>query len=61
MVSRLLENRADCNAGTAEGRTALMEAAFHGHKGLLEPLFQAGAEVDTVDLHGVSALNLARL
>ncbi len=61
VVKVLLDKRADVNAGTDEGVTALMGAVAGGHKEIAELLLSKGAAVDAKakDEYGGTALLLA--
>lgn len=45
---------------TKQGRTALLLAAHHGHKALIHPLLENGADVFCCDKDGDSVLSLSR-
>jgi ankyrin repeat protein len=55
-VTELIAGGTRVNAMDAEGRTALMFAAFNGHSGIVQKLLEAGAVVDRRDLMGRTAL-----
>jgi len=52
-----LEHDADVNT---HGRSPLMYAAKEGNRHIVELLLQAGADINTKDLHGQTALTLAK-
>ena len=54
-----LEQGLDVNAADADGRTAMMMAAFEGYTEVVEVLLQYGAEVDRLDGAGRTALMYA--
>jgi ankyrin repeat protein len=58
-VRALVEARADVDAATASGTTALMEAAAAGRNDIARLLIDAGADVDARDRLGRTALDLA--
>jgi ankyrin repeat protein len=59
VVHELLNGRADVNAATSNGMTALMCAAKNGHLKTLLLLLEAGADVNYVRNDGMTALALA--
>ena len=52
---------ADVNARSEAGITPLMIAAGHGNSGMIAVLVKAGADPQTVDAEGRTALDIARL
>ena len=58
-VEALLAAKADVNAKTIFGRTALMQAAFGGHAEVAQALLAAGADVNGGDEHGWTPLIIA--
>lgn len=58
-VRALIEARADVDAATASGTTALMEAAAAGRNDIARLLIDAGADVDARDRLGRTALDVA--
>ncbi len=58
-VRRSLEQGLDVNKADADGRTAMMMAAFDGYTEVVEVLFDHGAEVDRRDASGRTALMYA--
>jgi len=55
-VELLLKHKARANSRDAHGRSALHEAALHGHVGIIQTLLAAGAEVDASDHNGRTPL-----
>ena len=55
-VDAALEARVNVNAMDADGRTALMFAAFNGHSDIVLKLIEKGTVVDRRDLMGRTAL-----
>jgi sulfatase-modifying factor enzyme 1/ankyrin repeat protein/Sel1 repeat-containing protein len=58
-VKQILASGVDVNVRDSKGRTALMIAAFHGHKQVVETLIQAKAEIYAKSKKGVTAQVLA--
>jgi ankyrin repeat protein len=58
-VQLLLEAHAPVDAADTSGRTALHEAAKHGHAAVAQPLLSAHATVDAADANGCTALHEA--
>jgi hypothetical protein len=56
---KLLEKGTDVNSIDADGRTALMYAAYNGHTAVLQLLLEKGALIDLKDVNGRTALMLA--
>lgn len=56
LAKKLIKAKVDIDARDALGRTALIVAAFGGHRGLVQTLLHAGAAVDAIDARGVNAL-----
>ncbi len=50
---------ADINAVDNEGKTALMKAAWHGHRNLCKLLISKGADINAEDNSGDTALIIA--
>ncbi len=55
-VQLLLKHKARVDARDAQGRSALHEAAFAGHAGIIAALLAAGADVRACDTHGRTPL-----
>jgi hypothetical protein len=55
----LIQAGADINAREADGMTALMIAAFHGHLEAVRSLIEAGADLSFEDSYGFTALDNA--
>lgn len=60
-MKKLLENGADPNARDAEGRTALIAAAYMGHSEIVSVLLEYGADINHQDSDGRTALSVAAL
>jgi ankyrin repeat protein len=58
-VKELIGAKADVNATTKDGRTALMAAAFRGHADIVTLLLDKGANVEASDKFDDTALTLA--
>src|SRR3982750_2050599 len=58
-LKKTLVESVDVNATNAEGVTALMRAAAHGHSEMVEALVGRGADVNLVRSDGFNALTLA--
>lgn len=54
-----LHSAGDINARDRYGQTALMIAAHHGHRALVDLLIQAGADLDVTAKYSLSAFMLA--
>lgn len=59
IISRLIKQGTDVNAGNKDGDTALMTAAGKGNKPVLQYLLKQGAAIDQVNRTGYTALMLA--
>ncbi len=59
MVEALLSRRADVNAATKDGRTALMTAAMHGWSDVVKILIETNARINTRDGVGRIAIDYA--
>jgi uncharacterized protein len=55
----LLAAHADLNVKSAEGRTALMMAAYFGHAKVVKALLDGGAKTEEKDNHGYTAADYA--
>jgi ankyrin repeat protein len=55
-VRKLIGERADVNAQSADGSTALLWAAYNGDPAMVEALLSAGAKPDTANRYGVTPL-----
>jgi len=55
-VELLLRHKARVNSRDVHGRSALHEAALHGHVGIIQTLLTAGAEVEAADMEGHTPL-----
>jgi len=55
-VELLLKHRARVNSRDTRNRSALHEAALHGHVGIIQTLLAAGAETDARDMDGQTPL-----
>jgi len=55
-IELLLRHKAQVNSRDGNGRSALHEAALHGHVGIIQALLAAGADADTADAEGRSPL-----
>ena len=60
LVEALLDGGADVNVRDAQGRTALMVAAWGGAADVVAILLQHHADLDARDAHGATALGMAR-
>lgn len=60
IVAILISARADVNAKTTDGKTALILAAQLGHKDIVRMLLDAGADVNVIDDSGLTILQLTR-
>ncbi len=58
-VRALLAKKADVNAASADGMTALHWAVQRDDIAMVEALVKAGAKVETATRHGVTPLQLA--
>jgi ankyrin repeat protein len=58
-VQLAVELGADINAANNGGRTALHGAAYMGSKAMIELLVKSGANLETKDKYGQSALSIA--
>jgi hypothetical protein len=58
-VRAMLANGADVDARDRHGQTALMIAAHHGHRDLVQTLVDAGAALNTTAKYHLTALMLA--
>jgi len=56
-LERGLEEGAEVNGKTKDGRTLLQEACFHGHTGVARLLILRGANPRTKDKNGLTALD----
>jgi ankyrin len=61
LVRLLIEQRADVNAKTVDGSTALHKAVHAGHLKIADLLLRAGADVAVPDRYGVMPLSIAAL
>ncbi len=61
IAQALVGHGADVNARSKAGITPLMIAAGHGNSGMIAVLVKAGADPQTVDAEGRTALDIARL
>lgn len=59
LVRKMIDEGMDVNKSDADGRTALMVAAFDGYTGVVELLLDHGADVDHLDGAGRTALMYA--
>lgn len=59
LIRKSIAEGMDVNQADADGRTALMMAAFEGYTEVVKLLLQSGAEVDFLDGSGRSALMYA--
>jgi len=59
IVELLIDNGADVNGKTDEGRTPLHWAAYSGHKEIAELLIGEGAEMNAKERDGRTPLNFA--
>ncbi len=55
-VRKLIGERADVNAQSADGSTPLLWAAYNGEPAMVEALLEAGAKPDTANRYGVTPL-----
>lgn len=58
-INQLIDQRADINAGAADGSTALHFASHNGFDAVVEALLGSGAVTDAKTRYGVTALSLA--
>jgi ankyrin repeat protein len=56
VVRKLIGERADVNAQSADGSTPLLWAAYNGEPAMVEALLAAGANPDTANRYGVTPL-----
>lgn len=59
IVRELARHGADINAATKDGRTALMSAAMHGWRDIVQELIAAGAKPNATDTRGRNAIDYA--
>jgi hypothetical protein len=55
-----IDARADINAGTSDGKTALMRAAIYGHANMVRFFLERGVNVEAKTASGGTALRRAR-
>jgi ankyrin repeat protein len=60
MAQLLVEQGANINAVTEQGKTALMFAVESGNIRLVKHLLDSGAKVETTDVNGLTALRMAK-
>ena len=58
-IRDLVDAGVDVNAAGKDGWTALMWAAFKGHRDVVRLLLQAGANVNATDNYGLTAIDMA--
>ena len=59
-VRKLIKEKADVNAISNDGSTALLWAAYHGDADMAKALLAAGASVDVPNRYGVTPLQIGR-
>jgi len=60
VIRLLIQHGADCNTGYSDGQTLLFYAAVKCPLAVVQALVEGGASLDTRDVHGNTALDMAK-